>query len=1011
MKPIELELQWFGQYTTSQTVRFAELEQVFLITGQTGAGKTTLFDAMTYALYGCGLGSRKGAAALRSQLAGEEDSSKVRFRFETNGVQWEVARSNYSFVKRRRTGTIEVAEYETLIRLTGPGAPETIAPAEVNAKLLQIVGLKYEDFSKILVLPQGEFQQFLAMGSKDRAILLKTIFPVSRHAELARLAKDSVREVAQKQRTLEAAATEAGRGFDEAAYPAMEATQIARLSGLQAAEQSSLQEVRATQKALQDALALAEGMKTRDARAADRDRQEETRPEQALRGLQLADGRRAAVAMPFVERALALRVEIARVAKVLEDAEAARGKATGTRDVLSADAEVLPARVLRLQEARLETEQLGARLTDLGALKKAREDEAQKRAAAERTNEAVGPARVAVADAEAAVSALDALDAARENLAAEVAAADRRFQDLRLLESDAKSWERWNNELRPQGEAAVALAQTRLDGFVKAEAEADAALAAARERLEADAAALVAATLQPGQPCPACGSADHPHPRTGAPGEGDARAAVRLAEQSATNARNARQAQQDVVTATDTRLDGERAGMTVAARSLTQAGYGDPAAWRTAYEAARACLTPLKDQEAELARRLSARPTLAADRVGAWQAVEKLVAAAQSAQNALASAAGAVAAAQERVGEVADLGAELLAVEARQLATRAANQTEAAAIEAIQAKWSAAEAAVLAAETKVQTLTVEHAGKVTPLPAVETAVVDALRDAGFASVEEARAAALAPGTLEELQQQVNDWERAISSLTEVIAELERVIAGREPPDVPTAEDTAKRAELAATEAAEKRRDSENELATLRQTKARLAELRAEMEKLLADMQGLVTLSKHLNGEVPPKIDFPTWMLTWWLERVLTCANVRMHLLSESRYAFRLRTEVRDNRRVAGLDVDVLDTWSNQLRDVNILSGGEKFLASLSLALGLADVVQSLNGGVQLNTLFIDEGFGSLDAATLERAMDLINKIAETRAVGIISHVEALQRAITSQIRVTKSPGGSVATVV
>ena len=184
-----------------------------------------------------------------------------------------------------------------------------------------------------------------------------------------------------------------------------------------------------------------------------------------------------------------------------------------------------------------------------------------------------------------------------------------------------------------------------------------------------------------------------------------------------------------------------------------------------------------------------------------------------------------------------------------------------------------------------------------------------------------------------------------------------------------------------------------------------------MEKLLADLQGLVTLSKHLNGEVPPKIDFPTWMLTWWLERVLTCANVRMHLLSESRYAFRLRTEVRDNRRVAGLDVDVLDTWSNQLRDVNILSGGEKFLASLSLALGLADVVQSLNGGVQLNTLFIDEGFGSLDAATLERAMDLINKIAETRAVGIISHVEALQRAITSQIRVTKSPGGSVATVV
>ncbi|MSP72436.1 MAG: SMC family ATPase, partial [Myxococcales bacterium] len=813
MKPIELELQWFGQYTTSQTVRFAELDPVFLITGETGAGKTTLFDAMTYALYGCGLGSRKVAATLRSQLAGEEDSTKVRFRFETNGVQWEVARSPYNFVKRKSKGkakgTVEVDQYQTLIRLTGPGAPENIAPAGVKAKLLQVVGLKYEDFSKILVLPQGEFQQFLAMESKDRATLLKTIFPVSRHAELARLAKDSVREVAKREGELEAAANEVGRGFDEAAYPAMEATQLARLLGLQAAEQSSLEEARATQKALQDARALAEGMKTRAARVADRDSHEETRPEQALRGLRLADGRRAAVAMPVVERALALRVEIARVAKVLEDAEADRGKATVARDALSADAEVLPARALRLQEARLETDQLGARLTDLGALKKAREDEAQKRVAAERANEAVGPARVAVADAEAAVSALDALYAARDNLAAEITAANRRIQNLRLLESGAKTWELWNNEQGPQGEAAVAQAKTRLDGFETAAAEADAALAAARSRLEADAAALVAATLQPGQPCPACGSADHPHPRTGAPGEGDARAAVRLAEQSATNARNARQAQQDVVTATATRLDGERAGMTVAAQSLTQAGYGDPAAWRTAYEAARTCLTPLNDQEAELTRRLSARSTLAAKSVDARQAVEKLVAAAQSAENALASAAGFVAAAQERVGEVADLGAELLAVEARQLATRAATQTEAAAIQALQAKWSAAEAAVLAAETKVQTLTVEHAGKVTQLPAVETAVVDVLREARFGSVEEARAAALAPQTLEELQQQVNDWERTISSLTEVIAELERVIAGREPPDVPTAEDTAKRAELAATEAAEKRRDSEN----------------------------------------------------------------------------------------------------------------------------------------------------------------------------------------------------------
>ena len=1011
MRPIELELQWFGQYTTAQRVAFDQLDSVFLITGETGSGKTTLFDAMTYALYGRGLGARSSADSLRSQLAGDEDSSKVRFRFETNGVVWEVARSHYHFLRRKRTGTVEVDKFVTLERISGDGARETIPPGQVTQRLLSVVGLKYEDFSKILVLPQGEFQQFLAMSSKDRATLLKTIFPVSRHSELARIAKESVREVGKRADELEAAAKEVGRGFDEVNYPALEGEQVARLSDLMAAEASRLADARAAQQTLQDARILAERIAAKVARVADRDRHEGTRPEQAGRQRRLDEGRRAAVAMPIIERAEALRGDIARISTLLSDAGVARGKATEACDAIKADAEALPARTQRLQEALLASEQLGGRLGDLRALKKALDEQAVKTSAAERATTAIEPARAAVTQAEAAVSALDVLAAERETLAPEVAAADRRVQDLRLLEGDAKTCEQWNNELRPKGEAAIAQDRLLLASYASAETEAETTLAAARAHLEADAAALVAATLRPGQPCAACGSLDHPHPRTGATGEGDAGAAVRLAEQAATNARHACQAQSRVVSEVVARLDAARAVAAESAQKLLQAGHVDAVAWKSAFDAARAALTPLKAREADLARRLSERPALAAKADAARQTVEKLVTSAQTAQNALAAATGAVTAAWERVGEVADLGAELLSVEARQRAAQAANHTEADAMAALQAKWNAAAAAVLAAETKVQTLTAEHGGKVALLPAAESGAAEALRDARFDSAEQARAAAVTPQALDDLQKEVSAWERTLASLTEVIAEHEREIAGRAPPDLPAVEGAAALAVAAADGAADLRRDAENELAKLRATKARLAEIRAEKDQLLADKQGLLTLSKHLNGEVPPKIDFPTWMLTWWLERVLNHANVRMHLLSDSRYAFRLRTEVRDNRKVAGLDVDVLDTWSNQLRDVNALSGGEKFLASLSLALGLADVVQGLNGGVQLNTLFIDEGFGSLDAATLERAMDLVNQIAETRAVGVISHVEALQKAIASQIRVTKSPGGSVARVV
>ena len=1026
MKPVELELAWFGQYTAPQTLKFGALDSVFLITGETGAGKTTLFDAMTYALYGRGLGARSQGDSLRSQLAGEEDSTFVRFRFEANGVMWEATQSPYTFLRRKRTGTVETDKYAKLVRLSGPASPETIPPTRFVATIQAVIGLKYSDFSKILVLPQGEFQQFLSMKTKERAELLKTLFPVGRHTDIARLAKDSVREVTRRADELETAAKEAGREFDEAAYPQTESALVSRLALLTAGEAALVEAHHVAETALHEARTLAEQVLKLSTRQAERQDHEATRPEQDIRTAQLAAGRRAAVALPFVERFEALHVDIARINGLIEVAEVANRAAIEACDALRSAADALPDRDERLREAGVAAAQLGVRLADLRTLRKAHIDEAAQRIGVTRAQAALEPVRVALKVAEDAVVALDVLALEKEILEPVLAGARQRVQACKLAESDAHAGVLWATKTLPAGQAQLDEEELRLTRLRVVEASAEHDLAVARGRLEADAALLVAAALQPGVPCPACGSSDHPEPRTGHASHDDAGALVRAAEKAATSAREARSAQERLLTEIGARLDAARKNAAQAVERLVAAGFADPSGWRVSFDQATAALVPLEAQGAELTRRLSGRLALVAGVTAATKAVEHQNALAQSALKGLATAEGVTAAAAAKVGRDTEsetgsntgsntdsnteIDAEIQSVATQQQAASAANEAEVIAIRTLRVKWDAAGAAATRASATLKTLRAEHKEKVDQVPGAEKAAADALREAEFTNAEQARAAFLSPRDIEALQAKVSDWDRISAAFAKVIAELEGGIAGRPAPDVPAAELTEQAAGAAAKQEAEKRRDCKNELDVLRGKKKRIDELRAERDALLADKRGLVTLSKHLNGDVAPKIDFPTWMLTWWLERVLAHANLRMRTLSDSRYVFCLRTEVRDGRSCAGLDVDVRDTWSNQLRDVNMLSGGEKFLASLSLALGLADVVQGLNGGVQLNTLFIDEGFGSLDPTTLERSMDLINQIAEHRAVGLISHVEAMQKSISSQIRVTKSPAGSVAKV-
>ena len=1011
MKPIQLELRWFGQYTKSQVVQFDQLQKLFLITGETGAGKTTLFDAMSYALYGRGLGARTSAIQLRSQLAGPKDSTVVKFTFEVSGTRWEVERSPYTFVREKRTGTVETDTYVLLTRLTGPDAPERVPPDEVNDRLRRVLALRFEDFSKILVLPQGEFQQFLSMKSSERATLLKTLFPVSQHEQIARLAKEDAKELKAKVEENEARTAEAMRDFDPNTFTEQDASLTLRVATLRAAEEAREGDQKTAEAALHDARTLAGQIATLAQRDKDRAAHELGRTEHTAREARLDAARRAAAALPAAEREATLRDEIARIEGQIVLAAEAETRATQAREALRDDHDALPAREQALADATRAADALRIRLTDLQALETARADEERLGHAAEEHTVRFKAATKRVTEANELITALDKVSDARDAALPELKAARESVERCRRAEPYASACTAWTRVREPELAARIADARVRLNTLRQAEDAAETELAEAQARVESDAALLLAATLRPGEECPVCGSEAHPHPRSGRSGATDAVALRSTAEAGVKRAREARTLQAGQVGKEEATYDAEKKAADTARVALEQAGHATPESWKAASDAASAELAPLEAADIQFAETLAERHTRTKTLVDAREAVDRAASEARTAAEAYAGAQGTVAACVGRVGDVTDVAAERGATKQRVDEADRGNRTEADAIRATRESWERAEIAVTGAASTRNALDEQMGHKRSELPSIAQAASDALKDSVFSTLADAREVAMIPRDVEALQKRVNEWIRVITDLTAQIEELQRGIGERPAPDVPAIEEAARKATAEARAAAEERGAAEKLQSNLRSKNDRVVQLRAERAALLADSRGLLIVSKHLNGEVAPKIDFATWMLTWWLERVLAHANGQLRALSDGRYLFRLRTQQRDGRALAGLDVDVLDTWSNQLRDVNALSGGEKFLASLSLALGLADVVQGLNGGVQLDTLFIDEGFGSLDAETLNRAMELIDHLSQHRAVGLISHVEAMQKAIFSQVRVTKSPAGSTVTVV
>ncbi len=1004
MRPLSLTLQAFGPYARTQEIDFTLLGEggLFLVHGPTGAGKTTLFDAMTFALYGKVAGDRP-EGRLRADRAEGDAAPRVAFRFSLGDAVYRVERTAaWNRPKKRGGGTTPEPGAATLWR-EGEVAPLATKPTAVSERVEQLLGMGHDAFAKVVLLPQGDFKKLLVAGAQEREALLQRLFGTDRYAEVEQLLRDRKNALRQQAEELRQREDEVRAGEPEGALAARRAELAALLEAARAdaaareAESTRAEAALAEAKQLAarfDALRAAREDVRRAAAAAPAlaaDRERLARAERAERVRERIAAARAAEA----DRAARLAGE-AQAREACDGATAAAARAAEGLALAEAEAARLPERSRRAQV-------LERALPDLERLAAAEAEVAQAAAAAGAARERARGAAEAEASAAGKASALErraaplrplaAEEGARADAAAALAARAKAAEEREAVEAEARRLEPEVADLERQAGHAREAAR-------RARAAAD-ALNLSREG--GIAFWLAGKKLEPGRPCPVCGSCDHPSP---------ARAVEQVPEKEDVEAARA-----------DARALAERAGDLEKRHGAAAARLADARARAAAATAAEPRgASELKAAAAAAARSLAEARAAAKELRGAEAEAEGVRAAVEQARRAVeasgrvaARAAEAHASADARRGELhrqleaagAGSGAreelERLRVEIRGLEdARGAAARERAEADA----RTAAAAATLAAREAERAAAVERAR------AAQELAARACAEAGFDGLAACEGALLAGAEHAALAADVEARTVAAGAAADRLATLEADLGAAAAPDLAEAAASRGAAAAAARTAHEAVVNLERDLLAISEREARLGELAgrgADLERRLAVLGGVADVA---NGRNALNMSLQRFVLAARLEEVAEAASRRLALMSRGRFRLRHDTTVLHRGQAAGLGLVVEDAWTGVTdRPVGALSGGESFLASLSLALGLSDVVLRRSGGLRLDALFVDEGFGSLDDETLDDAVRALEALREHgRLVGVISHVAELRRRIPARIEVRPGPDGSVAVV-
>ena len=920
MRPLKLVVSAFGPYAGRTEIDMSVLgtSGMYLITGDTGAGKTMIFDAITFALYGEASGSNREAGMLRSHYAEPDVPTEVELTFDYGGKIYYVKRNpEYERPSKRGNGfTKQRAEAELVM----PDGSVITKLRDVDARLREILGVDRSQFSQIAMIAQGDFLKLLMADTKERQNIFREIFGTGNFRRLQdRLAV----EAAELSRNVEKARSSVSQYISGVVCDDYDVNM-------------QLEMAAGGQMLIEEAVEIIEGINEKDVRFLGQMEEELADCEKQL---ELVNSR-ILKAQEYNKAKAALKEAEAKLERVAEEQAQAKSSAEDIR-AKQPEREQLEER-LTLMEAELpKYDELDALRNEIRRLDKrlTQDNEARQDCGAK-----LREARAAAADMKQELMYLENAGQRLEKL----------LRDKEKAESLKADISRCMNDIRACGALKMELAEAQ-NVYRKTEAVAARLLDVYNTQNKAyldDQAGLLADMLEEGSPCPVCGSLEHPHAAVrseAAPSENELKKSRNKWEHAQKAVQEASVSAGEIKGRFDAM---ERAASEQLHRLAGKDDIGE--AEDTIGELMRETderISTFSEELAEEERRIKRKSEMA-----------KMI--------------------QDKDDDIVSLNEQAAELD-RNIASLKAGADQLSRQEAVLTGGLKYESRA-AAKTAMKNISVQ---------------VQAMKEA-----------------LEKSEKKLADTEKSFAEIKGRIQQLHEQLRDELETDLTHEEDAKRALSIRKTEISQKLKQLNIRISTNEAALDNIRTKSAELSLLEKRWSWVRSLANTANGNIAgkEKIMLETYVQMRYFDRILVRANTRLMVMTGGQYEL-VRRQVSDNNRSkSGLELDVIDHYNGTQRSVKSLSGGESFKASLSLALGLSDEVQASAGGIRLDTMFVDEGFGSLDEESLQQAVRALAGLAEgNRLVGIISHVSELKGRIDRQVLVTKdrSSGSRVEIVV
>ncbi|MGR5322933.1 AAA family ATPase [Vibrio sp. DNB22_17_1] len=1010
MKPIKLTMQAFGPFAQAETIEFDKLgtNPLFLINGPTGSGKTSILDAICFALYGETTGNERQGIQMRCDMAAPTLLTEVTLEFSLHGKSYRVIRSPEQEAPKARGEGMTVRKHTAaLYEITDEEKLITSKTTQVKTEVTNIIGLNETQFRQVMVLPQGKFRELLLATSKEREEIFGQLFQTDIYKKIEYALKDKASAISKAKdefdNQIRGALQVAGVSSEAELTEQREALSV-QFETVQKQEQESLAQLNTVKTDLQKAEALSNEFKKREQAEIALKQHLQQSDAISSRQLQLDNAKKASkIELPYVtlqnasKQTHELEQKVAKLSQDLTVADEAVKAKEGALQTAKEQAAQLP----KLTEHQYQLESMKGKLVEKSELEKAINAGLTQKSEFEATlKKYIALKEQLTLEAQ---QGQKSLDQARVDVAsigsveAEIKQQQRLMQDLQKLNGLNQDLAKLD-ALTPSKQASVDQAKAR---YIELQRSAD-TLELSWHNAQA---AVLAQRLQAGEMCPVCGSVEHPHPAQFVGEE--------VTKEQVQNARNTEREGQVALNQLNNQLEQHNIAIGQYKQQIEQ--LSDELGQNAALD-----LGMLQASMQQFNERLQQLSSI--NLVHLEQSVNELnqrcitgESKINDLQNQMAANESTIKVNQEQLVKLsASLDAKYSSLEVLEQDIAAIQKQIAALNSALETAQNHLQQAVLTKTNIESQLTTHQQWLNEALERLNTAKADweqALQASAFEDEAQFLVSKVDEAEMQVWQQEIDAFKQTQIKLEQTLADLSSELKELALPDLEGLNVKLNSVQQGYVEARNQLDSTRSLFERLEKVRNDIVMLHDKNTKLEDEYKVFGTLYDVASGKTGSRISLHRFVLGVLLDDVLIQASQRLNLMSKGRYILARKTEGFKGAAGRGLDLVVEDSYTGKTRDVATLSGGESFMAALALALGLSDVVQSYSGGIRLDTLFIDEGFGSLDPESLDLAIQTLVDLQQTgRMIGVISHVSELKEQMAQRIDVEPSRLGSKVSV-